>query len=47
MRRLVICCDGTWSTPDQDESGTPVPANVVRLHNALAETDAQGRHQLA
>ena len=47
MRQLVICCDGTWNTPDQDEGGVPVPTNVVRLYNALATQDAEDREQLA
>jgi uncharacterized protein (DUF2235 family) len=40
MRRLIVCCDGTWNTPE-DESVT----NVYRLHNALAPTDNFGNHQ--
>ena len=36
MRHLVVCCDGTWNTPDQEKSGVPAPTNVRRLHNALA-----------
>jgi len=47
MRTLVVSCDGTWNTPDQDEGGVPVPTNVVRLHNCLAAKDAQGNTQLA
>ncbi|MFA7330449.1 MAG: DUF2235 domain-containing protein [Candidatus Delongbacteria bacterium] len=46
MRKLVVCCDGTWNTPDQDEGGVPVPTNVVRLSNALARQDEEGNAQL-
>ena len=46
MKRLIICCDGTWNTPDQEENNLPAPTNVVRLHNSLAETDAQGNPQV-
>lgn len=42
---LVICCDGTWNTPEQLDKGIPAPTNVVRLYNAVADTDAQGAHQ--
>lgn len=35
-KRLVLCCDGTWNTPDQDH-----PTNVTKL--ALAVADAGGR----
>ncbi len=38
MKRLVVCCDGTWNTPDQEENGIPAPTNVFKLHNAVAET---------
>lgn len=31
MRHLVVCCDGTWNTPDQEKSGVPAPTNVRRL----------------
>ncbi|MEV5085895.1 DUF2235 domain-containing protein, partial [Streptomyces sp. NPDC056159] len=34
MRYLIVCCDGTWNSPDQ-ESVT----NVRRLFNALDKTD--------
>ena len=45
MTNIVICCDGTWNTPDQLDKGVPAPTNVVRLYNALATTDAQGAPQ--
>ena len=46
MRNLVVCCDGTWNTPEQRDEGVPVPTNVVRLYNAVAERDAAGEEQL-
>jgi uncharacterized protein (DUF2235 family) len=46
MKRLVICSDGTWGTPDQfDEFHTPVPTNVTKLAEWVADTDAQGIEQ--
>lgn len=41
MRNLVVCCDGTWNTPDQREGGIPVPTNVVKLFNACESSEAQ------
>jgi uncharacterized protein (DUF2235 family) len=41
MRQLIVCCDGTWNTPE-DESVT----NVRRLYNALADVDENGNEQL-
>ena len=46
MRNLVVCCDGTWNTPDQEDQGVPTPTNVVRLYNALAEKNIQNKDQL-
>ena len=33
MARLIVCCDGTWNTPDQREkvAGLPAPTNVVEV----------------
>jgi len=46
MRNIVICCDGTWNTPEQETDGVPTPTNVVRLFNAVAEKDAKGHQQV-
>jgi uncharacterized protein (DUF2235 family) len=42
MTHLIVCCDGTWNTPE-DESVT----NVRRLYNALAQRGEDGGPQLA
>ena len=39
-KRLVLCCDGTWNSPDQKS-----PTNVTKLALAVAPTDADGREQ--
>lgn len=44
MRHLVVCCDGTWNTPDQSHAGVPTPTNVVRLHHAVVEDEGQLRY---
>jgi hypothetical protein len=44
MRHLVVCCDGTWNTPEQTRDGVPVPTNVVKLHHALEDRDDQLRY---
>jgi uncharacterized protein (DUF2235 family) len=41
MRNLVVCCDGTWNTPDQKQGGLPCPTNVVKIFNACEESDQQ------
>lgn len=42
---IIVCCDGTWNTPDATENGLPSPTNVVKLYNALAAADAKGTEQ--
>lgn len=42
---IIVCCDGTWNTPDAMEGGLPSPTNVVKLYNALAAADAGGTEQ--
>lgn len=47
MKKLIVCCDGTWNTPDQRQNDIPAPTNVVRLHNCLAsptEINQEQRH---
>ncbi|MGH3977455.1 MAG: DUF2235 domain-containing protein [Pseudonocardiaceae bacterium] len=41
MRHLIVCCDGTWNTPQQGSV-----TNVARLHDALAETAEDGVEQV-
>lgn len=46
MKRLILCNDGTWNTPDQEDNGLLAPTNVVKLFHALAASDDQGTKQL-
>ena len=46
MKNLIVCCDGTWDTPEQTTRCIATPSNVVRLHNAVAEKDEAGNDQL-
>ncbi|MHA3022724.1 DUF2235 domain-containing protein [Mycobacterium sp. BMJ-28] len=39
-KSLVVCCDGTWNTPDQKS-----PTNVVKTALAVADADQGGREQ--
>jgi uncharacterized protein (DUF2235 family) len=45
MPNLVVCCDGTWNTPDDVEGGVPAPTNVRKLFNALGKDDEGGTPQ--
>ena len=42
MRHLVVCCDGTWNSAEENQHGVPTPTNVRLFHNALAEKDGLG-----
>ncbi len=46
MKKLVICCDGTWNKADQEHEGEPCPTNVVRLAYRIAKRDAKGNAQI-
>lgn len=45
MAKLVICCDGTWNTPDDRQEGVPTPTNVVRIYNAVSARGKNGEEQ--
>ena len=42
VKRLIVCCDGTWNTADQAISGHPSPTNVTKLALSIAPEDAAG-----
>jgi uncharacterized protein (DUF2235 family) len=46
MKRLVVCCDGTWNRPDHVDQGVAAPTNVAKLALALAEEDDAGNRQI-
>lgn len=37
MKRLILCCDGTWNSADQSSNGTPCPTNIVRIAYRIAK----------
>ncbi|HEU4568586.1 MAG TPA: DUF2235 domain-containing protein [Marmoricola sp.] len=45
VKRLVMCCDGTWNTPDEVKDGLPCPTNVVKLALAVADRGEDGVEQ--
>jgi uncharacterized protein (DUF2235 family) len=46
MKRIVICCDGTWNSPDQCDENGPCPTNVTNVALWIADQDDQGVRQL-
>ena len=46
MKRLVLCFDGTWNTPDQrDRGGVPTASNVTKFAMTVRPADAEGTAQ--
>jgi uncharacterized protein (DUF2235 family) len=41
MKRLIVCCDGTWQKLDN-----PYPTNVVKMAQAVRSVDKDGIHQI-
>lgn len=39
MKRLILCCDGTWNSADQSSNGTPCPTNIVRIAYRIAKRE--------
>ncbi|MBN2865840.1 MAG: DUF2235 domain-containing protein [Thiotrichales bacterium] len=39
MKRLIVCCDGTWNNPEQEDNGVLSPTNVIKLFNAMSTYD--------
>lgn len=46
MRRLVICADGTWNTPDKQQNGVPTPTNVMKMARAVCPVADDGASQI-
>jgi uncharacterized protein (DUF2235 family) len=46
MKRIIICCDGTWKTPDEQEHGHSCVTNVAKIAELIAPADADGVPQI-
>jgi uncharacterized protein (DUF2235 family) len=46
MKRLIVCCDGTWNTPDQHEDGESRVTNVRKIASAILPTSREGIPQI-
>ena len=45
MKRIVVCCDGTWNEPDHSQAGKPCPTNVVKLASLIPPLAQDGTGQ--
>jgi uncharacterized protein (DUF2235 family) len=46
VKRILICCDGTWNRPDQVHDGKVCASNVTKIARCVAPVDPQGIQQL-
>lgn len=46
MKRLIVCCDGTWNRADQERNGSPCPTNVTKIAYRIAKRDPSGIPQI-
>jgi uncharacterized protein (DUF2235 family) len=46
VKRLIVCCDGTWNRPDQVQNGVVCASNVTKIARCISPTDDQGIVQL-
>lgn len=45
MRRLVVCSDGSWNTPERKDGGVFAPSNVVKMARAILPEAPDGISQ--
>ena len=45
IKRIIICCDGTWNQPDQSAGGAACPTNVVKFAALVPPVGGDGVHQ--
>lgn len=46
MKRIIICADGTWNTPDQEDREKRKPSNVVKTARAIVPIAPDGIPQI-
>jgi uncharacterized protein (DUF2235 family) len=46
MKKLVVCCDGTWNRPDQVHDGVTCASNVTKIARCIPATDSFGVTQM-
>lgn len=46
MKRIAICCDGTWNKPDQSDRGKRKPSNVVKMVRGIKPLADDGTVQV-
>ena len=45
MRRLILCLDGTWNEPDQEDRGKRKPSNIVKIARSVLPISSDSTNQ--
>jgi uncharacterized protein (DUF2235 family) len=45
VKHIVVCCDGTWNSPDKTRDGQSVATNIVKLAEAVPVSAGDGTLQ--
>ncbi|MEI7839800.1 MAG: DUF2235 domain-containing protein [Methylococcaceae bacterium] len=46
MKGIIICCDGTWNSPDSKDDGLPCPTNVIKMSQTISPIGKDEVHQI-
>ena len=46
MRRIIVCNDGTWNSPDDEDRGKVKPTNITKLSRGIKPVDSNGVSQI-
>jgi uncharacterized protein (DUF2235 family) len=46
VKRILVCCDGTWNRPDQVHDGHICSSNVTKIARCIPPVDPAGNRQL-
>ena len=46
MRRLIICNDGTWNSPDDKDRGKVKPTNITKIARSILPVDEESTSQI-
>jgi uncharacterized protein (DUF2235 family) len=46
VKRILVCCDGTWNRPDQVHDGQVCASNVTKIARCVVPVDSRGIRQL-
>jgi len=46
MKRVILCCDGTWNQPDRVDQGVAAHTNVAKIALGLSDFDDHGNAQV-